>query len=114
MIDGPYLGRWVVGYERLYLVFRDGRVLDRRGRGMAVRIDRYGYANVRLSRDGRQRWKKVHRLVCEAWHGPPPSPVHHAAHLDGDCANNCPENLAWATPKENAEHKRLQGRPNGG
>jgi hypothetical protein len=46
----------------------------------------------------------VHRAVCEAFHGPPPTPIHQAAHLDGDPTNNSAANLVWATPKENAAH----------
>lgn len=95
MIEGPSLMRWVVGYEGRYLVHRDGQIFDRQARVMAVRIDRYGYANVRLTRDGKQSWKKVARLVAEAWHGPPPAADSHAAHLDGDQLNNRAENVAW-------------------
>lgn len=114
MIEGPSMMRWVVGYEGLYLVHRDGYVVNRLARTMTTRIDRYGYANVRLNRDNKQAWKKVHRLVCEAWQGPPSAPGYHAAHLDGDKSNNRPENLAWATAAENSAHKKQQGRPNGG
>ncbi|WP_374198404.1 HNH endonuclease [Streptomyces sp. ISL-12] len=46
----------------------------------------------------------MHRAVCEAFHGPPPSTAHQAAHLDGNPANNAASNLAWATPSENAAH----------
>jgi hypothetical protein len=91
------------------LIHQDGQVFNRLANVMAVRIDRYGYANVRLNANGRQTWKKVNRLVCEAWHGPPPTPQHHAAHLDGDQLNNTPGNVAWKTPKENAADKRSHG-----
>ena len=43
---------------------------------------------------------KVHRLVCEAFNGPPP-PGAVCMHLDEDSSNNCPENLKWGTQKEN-------------
>lgn len=113
MIDGPSLMRWVVGYEKLYLVHRDGYVVNRLARTMTIKIDRYGYANVRLNRDGKQTWQKVHRLVCEAWHGRPPTGTQ-CAHLDGNPLNNSPENLAWVTAAENTAHKKLHGRPHGG
>ena len=112
-IEGPSLMRWVLGYEGAYLIHRDGYVVNRLARTMTTKIDRYGYANVRLNRSGEQRWKKVHRLVCEAWRGPCPD-GHECGHLDGDRLNNQPENLVWVTRKENTEHKRLQGRPHGG
>jgi hypothetical protein len=44
---------------------------------------------------------KVHRLVCEAFHGPPPFPKAVVIHLDEDATNNKPENLRWGTQKEN-------------
>lgn len=43
---------------------------------------------------------KVARLVCEAFHGPPP-PDAVCMHLDEDSRNNRPENLAWGTQREN-------------
>lgn len=47
----------------------------------------------------------VSRLVCEAWHGPPPTEEHEANHIDYNIWNNKPSNLEWLTPKENREHR---------
>lgn len=44
---------------------------------------------------------KVHRLVCEAFHGPAPSNGHICMHVDENAANNAPDNLKWGTQKEN-------------
>jgi len=44
---------------------------------------------------------KVHRLVCEAFHGKPPFKKAVVIHLDEDATNNRPENLKWGTQKEN-------------
>jgi hypothetical protein len=44
---------------------------------------------------------KIHRLVCEAFHGPSPFPKAVVIHLDEDALNNRPENLKWGTQKEN-------------
>ncbi len=44
---------------------------------------------------------KVHRAVCEAFHGPAPSPNSVVLHLDENALNNRPENLRWGTQKEN-------------
>ena len=47
----------------------------------------------------------VHRLVCLAFHGPPPSDQHTTVHhIDGDPRNNLPSNLCWATPSEQVHH----------
>lgn len=44
---------------------------------------------------------KVHRLVCEAFHGPAPEGKNVVIHLDENALNNRPENLKWGTQKEN-------------
>ena len=44
---------------------------------------------------------KVHRLVCEAFHGAPPTDNPVCMHCDENSANNRPDNLAWGTQKEN-------------
>lgn len=59
-----------------------------------VMIRRYGGK-------GRQAPRKVHQLVCEAFHGPKPFPEAVVIHLDENALNNRPENLKWGTQKEN-------------
>ena len=44
---------------------------------------------------------KVHRLVCEAFHGPQPFKKAVVIHLDENAHNNKPCNLKWGTQKEN-------------
>lgn len=44
---------------------------------------------------------KVHRLVCEAFHGAPPFEGAVVMHIDENSANNRPDNLKWGTQKEN-------------
>ena len=44
---------------------------------------------------------KVHRLVCEAFHGPQPTPNHIVLHLNEEPTDNRAENLRWGTRKEN-------------
>jgi hypothetical protein len=76
------------------------------------KVDRYGYVYFTLSfGPGRpQKHFKAHRLVCEAFHGPPPSPRHGVAHGDGDPANNRADNLRWATGSENMADMVAHGR----
>lgn len=52
--------------------------------------------------------RTVHRLVCEAFHGPH-KPGNVAAHLDGVKTNNSPENLAWVTQSVNLSHRVEHG-----
>jgi len=51
----------------------------------------------------------VHRLVCEAFHGPPPSPRYEVAHNDGCPTNNAADNLRWATRRDNARDAIAHG-----
>jgi HNH endonuclease len=44
---------------------------------------------------------KVHRLVCEAFNGPPPKHRNVCMHKDEDYRNNRPTNLKWGSQKEN-------------
>lgn len=44
---------------------------------------------------------KVHRAVCEAFHGPSPFDGAVVIHKDENALNNRPENLKWGTQKEN-------------
>ena len=48
---------------------------------------------------------KIHRLICEAFHGPPPDGKNVVLHLDENALNNRPENLSWGTQKENLNAK---------
>lgn len=44
---------------------------------------------------------KVHRLVCEAFHGAPPEGKNVVIHINECATDNRPENLKWGTQKEN-------------
>ena len=44
---------------------------------------------------------KVHRLVCEAFHGAPPEGRNVVMHLNECATDNRPENLRWGSQKEN-------------
>jgi len=63
----------------------------------------HSYRIIMLRRDNKagQSPRKVHQLVCEAFHGPRPFPKAVVIHLDEDAHNNKPENLKWGTQKEN-------------
>lgn len=69
------------------------------------------YRHVMLRRHGggpRQQPRKVHQLVCEAFHGPKPFPEAVVIHLDENALNNRPENLKWGTQKENLNMPRFK------
>lgn len=60
-----------------------------------------GYFVVGIARKRR----RVHRLICEAFHGPCPPGKCQVDHIDRDPSNNKPENLRWVTGSEN-QHNR--------
>lgn len=60
---------------------------------------------------------KVHRAVCLAFHGEPPSPKHVVIHINENAHDNRAENLKWGTQKENlnmplARHNANHNRQN--
>ena len=80
----------------------DSRKYNKAGFSFVGRILKSGYRQTKLiDRAGLQKFVRVNRLVCEAFHGPAPTDQHQAAHKNGVRADNRAENLYWATPKEN-------------
>lgn len=117
--------RPIRGYEGLYQVSTAGRVqsLDRtiRSRGGGLRryqgrilktiLDTHGYPHVALSRDGRQTWFKVHRLVLDAFRGTQP-PGTEGCHNDGNPTNNQLSNLRWDSHSANVRDTIRHGNHN--
>lgn len=95
-----------------HFVTDEGRVLSAERGSHTVRERRYtpnraGYLMVYVASAGRN--VAVHCLVAEAFLGPKPTPNHEVRHLDGDCTNNRPENLAWGTHQENIDDRERHG-----
>jgi hypothetical protein len=67
-----------------------------------------GYLQVNLGRTRRNQL--VHRLVCEAFHGAPALPSHHADHLNFDRTDNRPSNLRWLAAHLNQGRQIRWGR----
>lgn len=73
------------------------------GRILHVYVNRRGYLELTMYKDGRPTTRPVHRLVAEAFLGGP-HPELDVNHIDGDKTNNCIENLEWCTREENVRH----------
>lgn len=87
-------------------VFRDG---SPPGKYLKPHTDIGGYQVVVLA-DASRRWTvKIHRLVCDAWHGPKPDAASQVRHLDGDPSHNAFDNVCWGTAKQNAEDRARHG-----
>lgn len=105
-----------------YMAGEDGRVYSRTkyaGFGRKVYVDWYplvghkgkkGYVLVSLCHNNVKVTKSVHRLVCMAFHGMPPTESAQVRHLDGNPSNNLPENLRWGTQSENWLDRIAHGR----
>lgn len=63
------------------------------------------YLSVRLYKDGTDVWKKVHRLVAQAF---VPNPGDHPVvnHMDYNTFNNHAYNLEWVTHQQNTDHSK--------
>ncbi len=80
-----------------------GRVVDSQGVKKAPVPAAAGYCRVWVK--GKQFL--VHRLVCEAFWGPPPAPGLQVDHKDGTKSNNHFENLEWVTNAVNTKRSYL-------
>lgn len=77
----------------------------RKGRILNPMTDKDGYKYITVQR---KSWK-LHRKICETFHGDPPSSTHVVRHLNGNPADNRPANLKWGTRKENSEDTKGHG-----
>ena len=103
--------RDVVGYEGLYKVSDEGRVLNvRTGRYLNGCPNADGYICVKLTAEpGQGRMHYLHRLVCLAFNGPPASPKLVVNHLNASKADCRPSNLSWCSRRENNAHEAQLG-----
>jgi hypothetical protein len=86
------------------------RTSAKAGHVLRAAASKRGYFAHGLCRDGKSFNVRLNRLVCETFHGPPPTPDHEAAHADDDPSNNAAHNLSWATRLENEADKTSHGR----
>lgn len=116
----------VVGYEGLYEVSDQGRVrslprvVENKGRWKRCKSrvhgrmldptqDDSGRLSVMLSRDGKARRYKVHRIVLNTFVGPRPPGMECRHFPDRDQKNNRLTNLSWGTHIENELDKVVHG-----
>lgn len=106
----------IPGYEGLYEVSDLGRI-RRVGAAKGATVGAIlrqqphnAYLLVYLSRHGKIATLAVHRIVCYAFHGPPPLGKNHVLHEDDDGHNNRPGNLRWGTQAENNREMYAKGR----
>lgn len=94
----------IKGYEGLYGITSCGRVWSyRRQKFLASIVDSWGYVRVNLSKEGKVKTYKIHRLVAEAYI-PNPEGLRDVNHLDENKSNNSVNNLCWCSHKDNCNY----------
>ncbi len=86
-----------------YYVTPELRIVGPYNRPLYQGKDKDGYLIVMPRIDKKRVVRKVHRLVCEAFHGQPPEGKNCALHNDGVKTNNHPTNLRWGSQKDNKD-----------
>lgn len=85
-------------------------MVGKRGHLLRQALGTNGYMVFRHSEPGRTPVTvSSHVAVCEAFHGPKPSPAHEVAHENGDKRDNRAANLSWKTRAENHADKLRHG-----
>jgi hypothetical protein len=95
----------VVGYEGRYLVSNCGRMYSLyKNKIMKHKLDRADYCVIGLTKDGKQKVLKVHRLVANVFledFEEKDKFNYHVDHIDGNKQNNHISNLQMLTHYEN-------------
>lgn len=91
------LDRWIdiAGYENLYQVSNLGNVRSKKtGRFIKAKKNNRGYLTVGLSKNKKQKWFLIHRLVADNFYSNYDKSMH-VYHRDGNKTNNNIENLTF-------------------
>jgi hypothetical protein len=87
-----------------YEVSTKGEVRNRnRGVILKTSLDICGYEVLQLYKEGKRWYKRVHRLVAEAYLSNPEN-LPEVNHKDANKTNNETVNLEWVTQAQNLEH----------
>ena len=100
----------IAGYEGLYKITDCGDVISTKRRGNAGKasvlvggVDNHGYKQVTLTKNGKGKTHKVHKLVANAF---VQNPHGHSEinHKDENKLNNSADNLEWCTRAYNVTY----------
>lgn len=96
------------GLDRL-IVRSDGRSYLRKGKILTLILNKDGYLNTKLSKDGHTIPVRVHRIVAETFL-PNPDNLPEVNHKDFNRTNNHIENLEWCSHIDNIRYTLSEGR----
>lgn len=92
------------GFEERYEIYEDGSIISLyTNKPLCQWVDNVGYLQVRLKKNGKNYYKRVHRLVAEHFIENPNN-LPQVNHIDGDKTNNNINNLEWTNNKKNTQH----------
>lgn len=86
----------------------DAKIRKTRDTLLSQHVNEKGYLHVSLTKNGKTRTKRTHRLVAQAFLKNPEN-LKEVNHRDGNKENNEASNLEWVTRKENVEHAITSG-----
>lgn len=96
----------IKGYEGIYGITSCGKVWSYRNeKFLTPRANWCGYLYVNLSKNGKYKSYKIHRLVAEAYI-PNPDNMSEVDHIDSDKTHNYLNNLQWITHRDNSRKGR--------
>lgn len=91
-------------FEERYEIFQDSTIISLiTNKPICQWKDNVGYLQVKLKKNGKNYYKRVHRLVAEHFI-PNPNGLPQVNHIDGDKTNNNINNLEWTNNKTNTQH----------
>lgn len=115
----------VVGYEKLYqvsnlgrvrsctheVVYKNGTIHTHVGKILSLAVNKSGYLQINLYRNGHQKVCLVHRLVAEAFL-PNPDNLPCVNHKDENRSNSNVDNLEWCTHEYNSKYSHTGTKAN--
>lgn len=94
----------IEGFDGVYSVSNYGEVRNNKtGKLMKPRKNETGYLRINLTKNGKPKCMRVHRLVAQAFI-PNPENKPEVNHIDFNRENNCVSNLEWVTNQENTQY----------
>lgn len=95
------------GYEDRYEVSSFGNLRYKKTQRLRkIRCDKSGYPTVNLKIQNKEYFVYLHRLVCEAFNGPPTKEHNICDHIDRCVYNNYYRNLHWVDQSANMLNHR--------